>query len=266
MIVYLLLMSCVISSAFHLKIVITVSSSRVNHVNNVLIPLLCPSMCENVYIVTSNALVCEKVKDVTCFYTPKQDPKPSEEPYFQNTDRTRWLWFRQESLDIAFALSTQKDEYLLFLEDDVTPTSLALQKIQNIVERDMSVIREWHFLNLYSTTPWTIDADDIKVYKTFFHCCTQAFVLNKGFGPRLARYILDNVNTMPPDLLISTLKNNVSMNESWWPPLKRTMTIDDSFYMKTYEVTPSLFQHTPQTASTTLFTSFATHTSPTFVY
>jgi GR25 family glycosyltransferase involved in LPS biosynthesis len=196
-------------------------------------------------------------------YTPKSPIEKGEGPYFPSIDKSRWVWFRQVSLDVAFSISLQKrDEYIVFLEDDVTPTQNVLGKLEHALQL-FTKNQEWHLLNLYSTTPWVFEADTLSIHPTTFHCCTQAFVLNIGFGRRIATYIVDNKNKMPSDLLISTLKCNVTMNDAWWPPLNRTL-FDDAYFMKTYEVVPSLFQHTP-TTSTQGGNVFATHTSPSFI-
>ena len=250
---------CVPVDAVRIKTVISVSHARLDQVVTTLVPKLNAS---HLVLVSSDPGVCANVSGVPCVYTEKSHNASGEKPYFENTDTKRWLWFRQVALDLAFSLSLQaEDEYILFLEDDVIPTANVYEKI-DVALQAFSNGEEWHFLNLYSTTPWTFEADSLAVHPSTFHCCTQSFLLNKGYGARIARYLVDNRNLLPPDLLISTLKCQTSMNDAWWPPLVRA-AFADSYAMKTFEVVPSLFQHAPRSA--TFMTTYATHTSPTFV-
>jgi hypothetical protein len=102
-----------------------------------------------------------------------------------------WVkWVASEDLDGAQLLETgmKLSPYVLFLEDDVWPTSHALEKLTKVV-REMKH-DDWLFLDLYTPNlDWKPGMLDVKNGERYaFECCTQAMLFRSDNLPGIINY------------------------------------------------------------------------------
>jgi hypothetical protein len=93
----------------------------------------------------------------------------------------QWMtWVASENVDAAYLMDKAKKlaSYVLFLEDDIQPTTHALRKLTRFVKDMESLHDDWLFLDLYTPNldwgPGMLDVETGKKYP--FQCCTQAML------------------------------------------------------------------------------------------
>jgi len=102
-----------------------------------------------------------------------------------------WIqWVAAEDLDAAFLLEqgSKLSPFVLFLEDDVWPTTNALLKLSRFIrslEHD-----DWLFLDLYTPNlNWYEGMTDVKNGERYaFHCCTQSMLFRSDLIPGIISY------------------------------------------------------------------------------
>jgi len=96
-----------------------------------------------------------------------------------------WLsWVASENVDGAFLFEKAKAAapYILFLEDDVWPTTNALRKLSNFVRDFEKAHNDWLFLDLYTPNldwaPGMLNVENGGKYP--FQCCTQSMLFKSS--------------------------------------------------------------------------------------
>lgn len=126
---------------------------------------------------------------------------------------SQWLtWVASENLDGAFLFEKAKMQapYVLFLEDDVTPSSQALRKLSHFVrnfEREHTT--DWLFIDLYTPNlDWAEGMLDVKHGEKYkFQCCTQAMLFRSNELDGVIGYWLEHSREPVDDNLREYLKN-----------------------------------------------------------
>eukprot|EP00300_Choanocystis_sp_HF-7_P036321 c52164_g1_i1.p1 GENE.c52164_g1_i1~~c52164_g1_i1.p1 ORF type:complete len:339 (+),score=70.16 c52164_g1_i1:1-1017(+) len=141
-----------------------------------------------------------------------------------------WVaWVASENLDAAFLFEKAKDlaPYILFLEDDVYPTTRALQKLSDHVHSmEVKNVTDWLFLDLYTPNlSWNPNMLNVKNEERYaFQCCTQAMLFKSEDAPALIEFWRRHANEPIDDNLRHFLESERK----------------DKFV---YAVRPNLFEH-----------------------
>jgi hypothetical protein len=154
-----------------------------------------------------------------------------------------WVnWVAAEDMDGAYLLEQgmKQSPYVLFLEDDVWPTTKAIEKLTNLVQEMKS--DDWLFIDLYTPNldwaPGMLDVSNGGKYA--FHCCTQSMLFRSDRIPGIISYwrshpgepVDDNLRNyrehVTPDLSIYAARPNLFEHIGAYSsnPQKSTGTIE----------------------------------------
>lgn len=162
----------------------------------------------------------------------------------------QWLgWVASENMDASFLFDQVKSKvpYILFLEDDVLPTTQALRKLSNFVQGFQH--DDWLFLDLYTPNlDWRSGMLDVVNGEKYpFECCTQAMLFKTDRVDPLIGYWRDHAGEPIDDNLRNFMK-------------------DTAPNLSVYAVRPNLFEHVGAYSSNAeKSTGVVEHTSLDFV-
>jgi len=121
-----------------------------------------------------------------------------------------WLtWVASENLDATFLFEKAKHQapYILFLEDDVMPTTNAMKKLNTFLKGFKS--DDWLFLDLY--TPNLNWADGMINFNNGdrynFQCCTQAMLFRSDRIDGVSQYLVDHAREPIDDNLRNYMRD-----------------------------------------------------------
>lgn len=141
-----------------------------------------------------------------------------------------WVaWVASENLDAAFLFEKAMPlaPFILFLEDDIKPTSHALRKLSQQVRQLQSENKtDWLFLDLY-TPNLEINREMLQVVNRghyAFQCCTQAMLFKREHLPLLIEFLRVHPNEPIDDNLRHFLESE-----------RRDLSV--------YALRPNLFDH-----------------------
>jgi hypothetical protein len=138
-----------------------------------------------------------------------------------------WIkWVASEDLDGAYLmeLGMGMSPYVLFVEDDVWPTSHALEKLSKFVKGMKS--DDWLFIDLYTPNlNWNPGMMDVRnAEKYAFTCCTQSMLFRSDRIPGIISYWRSHAGE-PVDDNLRNYRENVTPN------------------LYIYAARPNLFEH-----------------------
>jgi hypothetical protein len=138
-----------------------------------------------------------------------------------------WLgWVASENLDASFLFEKAKHQapYILFLEDDVMPSTHTMQKLNTFLQDFKQ--DDWLFLDLYTPNlDWAPGMLDVRNGERYnFNCCTQAMLFRSDRIDGVIRYLSDH----PREPIDDNLRNYLK---------------DFQPNLGVYAVRPNLFEH-----------------------